>query len=141
VTLLEGRSRIGGRLYTNTTAVGAPVDLGAGWIHVEYGRAIHRVAYLVDDALLQGIIGNPIYALATSANISTVMTSYDFTHWYNGPSVINTPGVASAVAAAQADRIHEMQDLIYTAIVDSGPRSPLTLTCVHRYRTASIMHL
>ena len=34
VTLLEGRSRIGGRLYTNTTAVGAPVDLGASWIHV-----------------------------------------------------------------------------------------------------------
>jgi len=50
VLVLEGRSRIGGRIYTDTS-LGAPVDLGASWIH--------------------GKVGNPIYELATKMHLKT----------------------------------------------------------------------
>jgi monoamine oxidase len=33
VTVLEARSRVGGRVYTDTNVTGTTLDLGAGWIH------------------------------------------------------------------------------------------------------------
>ena len=33
LTLIEGRSRIGGRVHTITTDDGMTVDLGASWLH------------------------------------------------------------------------------------------------------------
>jgi len=85
----------------------------------------------------QGITDNPIYTLATSANIATVVTSYDNFRWYNGPTNIDAPGVASTVSAAQMARIDEIQTLITAAVVECpGHDLRLTLTFVHPYKTA-----
>ncbi|MCV0429268.1 MAG: FAD-dependent oxidoreductase [Roseibium sp.] len=43
VTLLEGRERIGGRLWTDRS-LGAPLDLGASWIHGIRGNPITKLA-------------------------------------------------------------------------------------------------
>lgn len=56
VTVLEGRDRIGGRIYTDRS-LGFPVDLGASWIH--------------------GITDNPIGTLAREWNISIQPTDFD----------------------------------------------------------------
>lgn len=57
VTVLEGRSRVGGRVWTDIND-GVPMDVGAGWIHGPDG-------------------GNPITALATEANAKTYLTRDD----------------------------------------------------------------
>lgn len=56
VTILEGRNRIGGRVWTDDS-LGVPIDLGASWIH--------------------GIQGNPIAQLAQKWRVDTVTTDYD----------------------------------------------------------------
>lgn len=56
VILLEGRNRIGGRLWTDAS-LGLPLDLGASWIH--------------------GTRGNPIADLAKRFGARTVPTDYD----------------------------------------------------------------
>lgn len=56
VTIVEARDRIGGRVYTDTS-LGAPVDLGASWIH--------------------GSDGNPLTELADSAGIARAITDQD----------------------------------------------------------------
>lgn len=56
VIVLEGRDRIGGRIWTQRD-LGTAVDLGASWIH--------------------GVTGNPITAIAAEAEIKTLLTSYD----------------------------------------------------------------
>jgi monoamine oxidase len=33
VVILEGRTRTGGRIYTDPSPASGPVELGAGWIH------------------------------------------------------------------------------------------------------------
>ena len=55
--ILEGRSRIGGRVYSDRSLSNLPLDMGASWIH--------------------GINNNPIYKLAQSENITTLKTDYD----------------------------------------------------------------
>lgn len=63
VTLLEGRDRIGGRVWTDRSWAGIPLDLGASWIH--------------------GVNGNPITKLAEDVGVETARTDYD-NHWiYN----------------------------------------------------------
>ncbi len=57
VTVLEARDRIGGRLWTNRTLDGLPLDLGASWIH--------------------GVEGNPLTALADAAGIERAATDYE----------------------------------------------------------------
>lgn len=57
VTVLEGRDRIGGRVWTNRTLDGLPLDLGASWIH--------------------GVEGNPLTALADAAGIERAATDYE----------------------------------------------------------------
>ncbi len=57
VIVLEGRARIGGRIWTSEQWPDLPVDLGATWIH--------------------GVIGNPISALADEINAHRLTTSYD----------------------------------------------------------------
>ncbi len=54
ITVLEGRNRIGGRIWTDRS-LGFPLDLGASWIHGPKG-------------------GNPITVLADNANANTFMT-------------------------------------------------------------------
>lgn len=58
VIVLEGRERIGGRLYTDRTWSTAPVDLGASWIHGEKG-------------------GNPVTALVRSLGLETSVTTWE----------------------------------------------------------------
>jgi monoamine oxidase len=56
VIVLEGRSRIGGRVWTDRSWSGMPLDMGASWIH--------------------GINGNPIADLAARFNVRTIITDY-----------------------------------------------------------------
>lgn len=56
VTVLEARDRIGGRTRTDSS-LGAPIDIGASWIH--------------------GTQGNPITALADDVGAKTVETDFD----------------------------------------------------------------
>lgn len=57
VLVLEGRDRIGGRVWTDRTWADAPLDMGASWIH--------------------GVRGNPIAELAEELDINMVATDYD----------------------------------------------------------------
>ncbi|NJN53848.1 MAG: NAD(P)-binding protein [Anaerolineae bacterium] len=57
VTVLEGRSRLGGRIWTDHTWPNSSLDLGASWIH--------------------GVRGNPIMALAQQSDVKTIRTNYD----------------------------------------------------------------
>ena len=61
VTVIEGRNRIGGRIYTDKT-LGLPIDLGAAWIH--------------------GINKNPIAKLANDFKIKIQKTDYDNIQMY-----------------------------------------------------------
>jgi len=56
VIVLEGRERIGGRMWTDTS-LGVPLDLGASWIH--------------------GVKGNPITELAREFGVQTLPSDYD----------------------------------------------------------------
>ncbi len=55
VIVLEGRNRIGGRLWTDSS-LGVPLDLGASWIH--------------------GVRGNPVFAVAKKARLAVVPCDY-----------------------------------------------------------------
>ena len=57
VLILEARNRIGGRVWTDQSISGVPLDLGASWV--------------------QGINGNPIAALARNFNLRTLPTDFD----------------------------------------------------------------
>lgn len=54
VTVVEARTRLGGRIATDTRWINGPVDMGASWIH--------------------GVEGNPITTLANTYNIKYVET-------------------------------------------------------------------
>ncbi len=56
VSVVEGRDRIGGRVWSDDS-LGTPVDLGASWIH--------------------GVSGNPLTDIADAADIERVPTDYD----------------------------------------------------------------
>jgi len=71
VTVLEARSRKGGRIWTDRST-GLPLDLGASWIH--------------------GTEGNPVTELARLAGAPRVTTSYD------NSITFNTAGQAVSVA-------------------------------------------
>lgn len=81
VTVLEGRNRIGGRIYTDRN-LGLPIDLGASWIH--------------------GINKNPIAKLAQDFKINIQKTNYDNIHLYgsNGKR-LNETEIASSYAVFQ----------------------------------------
>lgn len=57
VRVLEGRDRLGGRLWTSRAWADAPLDMGASWIH--------------------GVRGNPITAVAAEAGLPTIPTDTD----------------------------------------------------------------
>ena len=62
VTILEGRERIGGRIWTDRS-LGIPLDLGASWIH--------------------GIRRNPLTDISNDAGIRTVKTDFDAIKLYD----------------------------------------------------------
>lgn len=57
VVVIEGRDRVGGRIFTDRSLDGVPLDMGATWIH--------------------GIRGNPINALRTKYRLGVALTNYD----------------------------------------------------------------
>lgn len=63
VTVLEGRERVGGRLWTSDQWPNLPLDLGASWIH--------------------GTKGNPLTELARQAEAQLIATSYDSNRIYD----------------------------------------------------------
>jgi monoamine oxidase len=64
VVILEGRARIGGRVWTNRDWPSAPLELGARWI--------------------QGIKKNPVTKIAGQINASLMETDYDNAWLYDG---------------------------------------------------------
>ena len=66
VLVLEARNRIGGRVWTDQSMSGVPLDLGASWI--------------------QGTSGNPITSLARSFNLRTLPTDFDNVALYDSTS-------------------------------------------------------
>ena len=68
VTVLEGRDRIGGRLWTSRAWPDIPLDMGASWIH--------------------GTEGNPLTDLADEIDAHRVVTDYD-----DGATIYDVDGV------------------------------------------------
>jgi len=63
VLVLEAKNRVGGRMYTDSSSLSVPVDLGAGWIHQQSG--------------------NPITKLVKDFKIQSKPTNYDNNQLYN----------------------------------------------------------
>ena len=81
VIVLEGRERVGGRIWTERSLT-APVDLGASWIH--------------------GTEGNPITSLAKEFGARTRGTSYGRISVYDGDgSAVPSVSVANSQARYQ----------------------------------------
>ncbi|WP_308255776.1 FAD-dependent oxidoreductase [Geminocystis sp. GBBB08] len=94
VILLEGRNRIGGRLWTSKKWKDAPVDMGASWIH--------------------GKEGNPITKLAKSANAKLFPTTY------NNAIVYDTNGkVITEVRDNKLDKLQSKLEKIILKIQDN----------------------
>lgn len=71
VTILEGRSRIGGRISTDWS-MGCPVDLGAAFIHGAYGNPLMEIAREADlRTYSPGDLGTLFYADGRRVNQST----------------------------------------------------------------------
>lgn len=63
VIVLEAKNRVGGRIYTESSLLSVPVDLGAGWIHQSNG--------------------NPITELVNNFKIKSIVTDYENNQLYN----------------------------------------------------------
>ena len=81
VTILEGRSRLGGRTWTSAAWADAPVDLGASWIHE--------------------MDGNPLTPLAQKAGAQLITTSYD--------SVVDYDLDGRPINSARKQRLDELK--------------------------------
>lgn len=88
VIILEGRERIGGRTWTDTS-LGLPLDMGASWIH--------------------GVKSNPITKLADRFNAQRIATDYDDMIVYDADG--------HALSDAQSDKIdsdfEKMMEQVY----------------------------
>lgn len=73
VTVLEARDRIGGRTRTDSS-LGAPIDIGASWIH--------------------GAQGNPLTALADDVGAKTVETDFDDFALFDGHEEVDPNATA-----------------------------------------------
>lgn len=89
VTVIEGRDRIGGRIWTDRSLGGIPLDLGASWIH--------------------GVKGNPVAQLARRFKITTVPTAYHLS-----PLTFTTEG--EVLTAIERDRITRLFKGLMTEI-------------------------
>jgi monoamine oxidase len=89
VTVLEGRTRIGGRTWTSQVWPDAPVDLGASWIHETQG--------------------NPLTPLAQQAGAQLITTSYDSAVTYD----TNNQPISAARKQLVADWTVDIEDAIF----------------------------
>lgn len=78
VMIVEGRDRIGGRIYTTRSPGGAPLELGANWIH--------------------GGEKNPVHGLARHYGLRLIPTQNDFSNIYVGGRAMPTPDYKKAFA-------------------------------------------
>lgn len=88
VVVLEGRARIGGRIWTSTKWADMPLDLGATWIH--------------------GVTGNPLTTLAQTLKAKQFATSYDNSICYN------TSG--KALSSAEEAALEKLRKQVFQAI-------------------------
>ncbi|MEZ4735692.1 MAG: FAD-dependent oxidoreductase [Caldilineaceae bacterium] len=91
VMVVEGRDRIGGRIWTSTQWPAMPIDLGASWIH---GRK-----------------GNPLTNLARAAQTKLLVTQYDSSITYN------TAG--KPLSDAEEARLEKWQDQLFDALAEA----------------------
>lgn len=98
--VLEARDRIGGRVHT-VDDLGAPVDLGAAWIHDSRG--------------------NPLTALARRERLATVPTDYERVA-LRRPGGAAVPGAEVEAAAGAQERIDAA---LAAAAEDASPADPL----------------
>ena len=68
VVVWEARDRIGGRVFTDHSTFGVPVDLGGSWI--------------------DGISGNPMWEIAQTLGVETVPTDYDSVRVYDSDGTL-----------------------------------------------------
>jgi polyamine oxidase len=90
VVVLEGRERPGGRISTDRS-LGAPVDLGAAWIH--------------------GIRGNPITALARRAGLRTLLSPHEALRLWDADDTMLTLEAGLATVRGFRDLLEEAQAL------------------------------
>jgi monoamine oxidase len=88
--VLEGRSRVGGRVYTDQSLNNLPLDVGASWIH--------------------GVEDNPIYQLAQTGNINTLKTNYDLIELY-GRGKFLSDQEQEAIEQRLEDILEQVEDL------------------------------
>lgn len=90
VSVLEARTRIGGRVWTDHSSLQSPIDLGASWIH--------------------GIEKNPIYALATDNGIQ--LTNCDY---FSKPQIFGSAGPELALReiSEQATLLGKIRKIVY----------------------------
>lgn len=99
VTVVEARSRLGGRTWTDTS-LGLPIDLGAAWIH--------------------GSEGNPLIELAAQVGARTVDTDFEDVVVLQDGSVVDP----AAVDAAGREWTRIITD-VYSMTDDAGPDASL----------------
>lgn len=98
VTVVEARSRIGGRIWTDTS-LGLPVDLGAAWIH--------------------GSQGNPLTGLAGQVGARTVETDFDDVAVLNGGTTVD-PAAVEAVSRNWSRILDEIEPMTADAAPDAS---------------------
>lgn len=111
VTVLEGRDRIGGRVWTSRQWSDVPVDLGASWIH--------------------GTRRNPLSKLADQVGSKRVLTDYDNSKLYQ------TNGAPADTAIWQA--LDQLSDALLSLLKEDA-RSDETIAALLQ-RTPEWHHL
>lgn len=102
VTVYEARDRIGGRVWTDRSWPGLPVDLGASWIH--------------------GVRGNPLTALADEAVVARAKTDYDSASARGDGVEAPSPPEPWGLLEAAQDALPEGRDRSLAEAVAALPR-------------------
>lgn len=98
VTVVEARTRIGGRTWTDTS-LGAPIDLGAAWIH--------------------GSEGNPLMEVAAEVGARTVETDFDGVALLDDGTVVDA-GTTASTLTARTEILDEIDSLAENARPDAS---------------------
>ena len=103
VTVFEARNRIGGRVWTDRSWAGLPVDMGASWIH--------------------GVTGNPLTVLAGAAGATLHPTDYESAVAFGGGRERPYPAEPwGMLSRAQEHAWQAEGDMSLRAAVEALPR-------------------
>lgn len=120
VTVFEARDRIGGRVWTDRSWPGLPVDMGASWIH--------------------GLTGNPLTALALEAGAALHPTDYASAAAFGRGRERPYPAEPwEMLAAAQEQAWQADRDLSLRAAVEASP-DWATMTSAERDAFRAAVH-